>query len=537
VSGSVATTGTGGLRSDPGEAAPRQRPAWATPVNLAICGITVLALAIRVYYQYTRPGFLLSVTEYDDGPYFGSAVRLIHGSLPYRDFVLVQPPGITLLMSPVGLLSKLTGTASAMAVGRVLTALASTAGVALVGLLVRHRGLLTVLIACGITAVYPDAVAAAHTVLVEPWLALFCLLGALAVFDRDRLTASTRRLAWGGAAFGFGGAVEAWAIVPVLVVLALALPQIRRAVIFAAGVAAGFLIPVLPFALIAPVKFYQSLIVAQIGSRAHATRIPVLDRLDHMAGVFDLNLPDTALVLVTLAIAAFIVLAYAVSWYRTSQPPARLDWFTAATTALTAVLFLWPPQFHYHFAAFLAPFLALSVALAAGRLLATAQQAAPAPAAADRMGRWSAGAAAAVLAVMTLIQFHAESIVPPVLGPVPAAVDRIIPPGACVLTDQVSLTINANRFVSAVPGCPQLVDTLGTALALSHGLTPGTGAARVPAVAAVWSEAFSHAQYVLLTRINTRRIAWSPSLRAYFRSHFRRVYTSPRHLTLYVRKG
>jgi alpha-1,2-mannosyltransferase len=536
VSGIVAATGAGGLRSDPGNSGQqRGRPAWATPVNLAIAGITVLALAIRVYYQYTRPGFLLGVTEYDDGPYFGSAVRLAHGSLPYRDFVLVQPPGITLLMSPLGLLSNLTGTAWAMAAGRVLTALASTAGVALVGLLARHRGLLTVVIACGVTAVYPDAVAAAHTVLVEPWLALFCLLGALAVFDRDRLTASTRRLAWGGAAFGFGGAVEAWAIVPVLMVLVLCLPRIRRVAIFAAGVAAGFLIPVLPFALIAPVKFYQSLIVAQIGSRAGATRVPLFTRLDHLAGVFDLSLPNAALLLVTLAIAAFVILAYAVSWQRTSQPPAGLDWFAAATAAVTAALFLWPPQFHYHFAAFLAPFLALTVALAAGRLLAAAQ--AGSPAAAGRMERWSAGAAAAVLAVMTVIQFHAETIVPPVLGPVPAAIDRIIPPGACVLTDQVSLTINANRFVSATPGCPQLVDTLGTDLALSHGLTPDTGAGRVPAVAAVWAQALGHAQYLLLTHDNSRRIAWSPSLRAYFRSHFRRVYTSPKNLVLYVREG
>ncbi|HEY6274770.1 MAG TPA: glycosyltransferase family 87 protein [Streptosporangiaceae bacterium] len=537
MSGRVATTGAGGLRSDPGKPQTQRRPAWATPVNLVILGITVLALAIRVYYQYTRPGFLLSVTEYDDGPYFGSAIRLVHGSLPYRDFVLVQPPGITLLMSPAALLSNLTGTAWGMAVGRVLTALASTAGVALVGLLVRHRGLLTVVIACGIAAVYPDAVAAAHTVLVEPWLALACLIGAVTIFSGDRLAASTRRLAWGGVAFGFAGAVEAWAIVPVLVVFVLCLPQIRRAAVFTAGVAAGFLIPVLPFAAIAPEKFYQSLIVAQIGSRAHATRVTLFNRLDHMAGVFDLNLANTALVLAALAIVAFVVLAYAFAWYRTSQPPAPLDWFSVATAGLVAALFLWPPQFHYHFAAFLAPFLALSVALAAGRLLAAVQAQAGSPAAAARMGQWSLGAAAALLAVMTIIQSHAQTIVPPVLGPVPAAIDQIIPRGACVLTDQVSLTINADRFVSAAPGCPQMVDTLGTDLALSHGLTPGTGAARVPAVAAVWSEAFGHAQYVLLTRINTRRIPWSPSLRKYLRSHFRRVYTSPRDLTLYVRKG
>ena len=68
----------------------------------------------------------------------------------------------------------------------------------LAGLLVRHRGLLAVTVACGILAVYPDSVQAAHTVLLEPWLVLFCLLGALAVFDGDRL-ASSRRLVWGGA--------------------------------------------------------------------------------------------------------------------------------------------------------------------------------------------------------------------------------------------------------------------------------------------------------------------------------------------------
>ena len=69
----------------------RRRPAWLTPVNVAIIITTLVAFALRFYYQYTRPGFLLGVTEYDDGPYFGSAVRLVHGSMPYRQFVLVQP--------------------------------------------------------------------------------------------------------------------------------------------------------------------------------------------------------------------------------------------------------------------------------------------------------------------------------------------------------------------------------------------------------------------------------------------------------------
>ena len=170
----------------------------------------------------------MGVTEYDDGPYFGSAVSLVHGYLPYRTFVLVQPPGITLLMLPSALLSKVAGTATAMATGRILTTLASSAGVLLLGLLLRHRGLLTVIVGCGILAVYPDSVSTARTILVEPWLVLFCLLGALALFDGNHLTSSRKRLLWGGLAFGFAGCIEVWAIFPVIVLVVMLLPQIRR---------------------------------------------------------------------------------------------------------------------------------------------------------------------------------------------------------------------------------------------------------------------------------------------------------------------
>src|SRR5579859_115067 len=231
----MTTTAAGGSQ---GAAAPRpgDRSAWLSPVNLAIGVTTLVALALRGYLLI-RPG-VLTVTQYDDGPYFGSAVRLVHGVMPYRDFAFVQPPGVTLLMSPPALISYLTGTAWGLAIGRILTVLAGTAAVALAGLLVRHRGVLAVLITCGVMAVYSDAVAAAHTVLVEPWLVLFCVIGLVALFDGDRLTASTRRLAWGGAAFGFAGAVEAWAIVPVLILAAFLLPQFKRALVFAGGVAA-----------------------------------------------------------------------------------------------------------------------------------------------------------------------------------------------------------------------------------------------------------------------------------------------------------
>ena len=53
-------------------------------------------------------------------------------------------------------------------------------------------------------------------------------------------------------ALGFGGAVEPWAIFPVIVLAVLALRWPRRLAAYAGGVAAGFLVPVIPFAALAP---------------------------------------------------------------------------------------------------------------------------------------------------------------------------------------------------------------------------------------------------------------------------------------------
>jgi alpha-1,2-mannosyltransferase len=533
-----------------GRPAPRGRLAAAgrDPVILVIAAATAVGLALRLW-QLSRPGYLFGVTEYDDGPYFGSAVRLVDGALPYRDFILVQPPGITLLMVPAALAGKVAGTAWGMAAGRILTALASTAGITLAGLLARHRGALAALVACGVLAVYPDSVAAAHTVLVEPWLVLGCLAGGLAVFDGDRITASTMRLAWGGAAFGAAGAVESWAILPVLVLLGLALTGpartgMRRAGVFAGGVAAGFAALVLPFAALAPGRCYDSLIVAQVGPRAGVSRVPVLARLQEMAGLSYARFPvrlgaihvpghtvivltAASLVLCTVVVPALVALA---GWAR----PAPLDWFAAVTLALVVAVFLWPSQFHYHFCAFLAPFLGLAIALTVASLTATARAAAGSGWPAQAV----AAAAAVILGVCAAAGFAAyDGLKPDVSPAVIAAAARWIPPGSCVVTDEVSLLLLADRFSAQVPGCSPVLDGLGTDLALSGGLKPATGAGRVPAVAAVWWQAFRHARFAWLSRLNHRRIAWTPALRGYFRSHFIRVLTDRRGDALYRRGG
>src|SRR4029077_15600957 len=138
VSRTSAITSSTGPRPAAGASARRRFPR-ASAVTAVIVVATLVGLALRLY-QLSRPGYLLGITEYDDGTDFGSAVRLINGALPYRDFIMVQPPGITLLMAPVALATKAAGTVAGMAAGRGPTALARAAATPLAGLLTPPRG-------------------------------------------------------------------------------------------------------------------------------------------------------------------------------------------------------------------------------------------------------------------------------------------------------------------------------------------------------------------------------------------------------------
>jgi hypothetical protein len=55
-------------------------------------------------------------------------------------------------------------------------------------------------------------------------------------------------------------------------------------------------------------------------------------------------------------------------------------------------------------------------------------------------------------------------------------------------------------------------------------------------VAAAWREAFSHAGYVVLSPMNSHRIAWTPALMGYFQQNFRQVQHGYGY-TLYKRKA
>ena len=98
-----------------------------------------------------------------------------------------------------------------------------------------------------------------------------------------------------------------------------------------------------------------------------------------------------------------------------------------------------------------------------------------------------------------------------------------------MLTDISSFTIMANRFVSNVPGCTQIVDAIATDEALSGkggastelGATPrwrrcGWMRSGAP-ICRLKSAAPGAAR---CNRNTNRRIPWTPQIRGYFLSHF-----------------
>lgn len=518
---------------------------WLTPRSAAILLPTVLALGIRLF-TLTRPGFLTGISEYDDGVYLGAAIRLTQGVLPYRDFAFVQPPGILFVMTPAAVVAKMAGTATAMSFARLLTVLASTACVPLAGNLVRHRGTLVTAVTCGILAVYPDDIAAAHTLLLEPWMNLFCLIAASAAFSSGML-ARPARLAWAGAALGVAGAVKFWAVVPGAILLVLCLiageQRMRRTWACLAGLLAGFVLPVAPFVLGAPLTFIRSTLFYQ-ASRV-GTVVPVSLRLAHVTGLVDvlnragkLSLHSGAHSLfagsvlagissasagwlplaVTAALAAAIGAGYLRQWRRLDH----LDWFSLATAAFAAALILGYSAFFYHYPAFVAPWLALVAGRAAGGLAGS-----------PRFQRAIVAVFAVVILGVAALQL-AE--VAPLRAPASAAAGRLIPGGACVVTDKTILTISANRFAPLRADCPDVIDSLATTLVLSHGVSVQGGAASSGPVVAAWQSILGRADYVWLSPENARRIPWTHELSSWFRQNFRPAGPySPATGQLYVR--
>jgi hypothetical protein len=157
-----------------------------------------------------------------------------------------------------------------------------------------------------------------------------------------------------------------------------------------------------------------------------------------------------------------VVLGYLAACRAGARLPTVLDWYAVVGPAAVTGMLLWPYGYWSHYGAVAGPFIALVLALPAGLLRPAVHRHQIVPLMAV------CAVAVVVIAALGLRQFATETRLRTSTS-LAARADRLIPPGSCVLTNDSSLTISADRFVPASPGCPAMTDAYGTLLAMTDG--------------------------------------------------------------------
>jgi tetratricopeptide (TPR) repeat protein len=471
---------------------------------------------------------------YDDGVYLGAATRLVHGVLPYRDFDFLHPPGITILMAPDALLGRLIGTRDAMALARCLTALVTGLNAALAALAMRDRGKVAMAVAGGSLALFPLAVAADQSLLLEPYLVCFCLLGVIALFSHGDL-ASSRRVLLAGIAFGFATCIKVWGVLPVIVVLMFCIPRWRRGMRpFLAGLVLGLVVPSLFFVIAAPHAFFHDVVAAQLHrGTSGQDALSIAQRLVQISGLTGLpgiNATTGLAVGLFIALAVLVGTVYLTMWRRRS----KYDWFLLVTAVVVLVGMFTSAEFYDHYAYFPAAFLALVLGVCASQVNSWIRQ----------VGRLRLFAgkrilirAAPLLVVAALIVItallvqqdstYASNYLSASADP-SAALESQIPEGACVVFDYAIFAIEANRFNPAGPGCPAVVDPFGMWLTRNNGQPPPASPPFPAAFTKSWRSWFDSSDYVVLSVPYSDYIPWTPALAQYFSKSFLLRSSQPR---------
>lgn len=496
------------------------------PPMVAVIGVPTLIALGLCCYQLATPHLLFGVYDGDDGVYFGAAVRLSNGLFPYRDFVIVHPPGIAVLLLPLGALSHLVGARTGLGLARCLTALVTAGNVVLVGLLVRHRGLFTTFAAGLFLGCFPVAVAADNTLLLEPYLALLCLVGLVLAFEGDRL-ASLRRLMLAGAAFGLAGSVKIWAIFPTLVMCGYLLVRHRKALWrFVAGVVAGFAVLSGPFLVAAPTAFFRDVVASQwLRGRRGTLTASLGSRLLQMTGVAGFNSTGTFPPDVGLLVAAALVAVIA-AYFALLGPRPPLEWLLLISAIGAVAAEFISREFYAYYAYFPAVFIAPLCAVMLGEVIERTRAALSRSTHPRRKAglwwlprlAWGGGVLATVLVVPSNALYASSYLQASGLNNPAPVIDSAIPPGACVLSVDAVYALVANRFTSAKEGCPALDDSYGTWIALNDGRPPDAPPYS-PALESLWRSWLLHADYLIYRQDNVK-IPWTPTLLHWFNRHY-----------------
>ena len=492
----------------------------SVPFLIALtAGLLSLGMSL---WQLSVPEFL---SYYDSGVYMAATIHLVSGVMPYRDFVFVQPPGLLLILSPVGVISRVFGSHDGLIVGRILGALVTGLNAGLLAWLVRYRGRFAMAVAGYGLALFPVASYVSSSVKLEPYCICLTLVAVVIAFPNPEraIRLSTRALVAIGVLFGLAALVKLWAIFPFVALVVALLPRCRRRVltfIYVAG--ATFVVGCLPFLVAAPRSFVSEVFVEQL-ARKSDFGVNVLTRLVDISGFYGTSLAPSH-VEVLVAFIAFAGLVF----FGCLQPITLtgLDVFLVAATITTLLGLLSAPVFYLYYGYFSAPFLLGLFAISLSRLRQ------PARALINRLNlsrdvrrltsRVSLATAGLLIFALTLYvtTFYTNYAWAWGLNsPNLTAVSNRIPAGSCVVYDYVIYGIFSNRARPSNSRCPDVVDPNG--MWMGWGYQVGA----VPrGLVAQWKNDFRQAHYVVLNAPHTSYVGWDQNLTVWFANHYHMVF-------------
>lgn len=455
----------------------------------------LFATSLRLWMLHLNGGFH-SAIEYDDGVHYGSALLLLHGQVPYRDFVFLQPPGITLTMTPFALLGILSGSSSlGFVFARIATACVAGLTAVLLGRFVTRessypRGLAAALLYATATS----SLIAGSTIMIEPWLSLTIVAG-LTFLRRDTAAA----LVAAGAFAGLGGTLKVWGYVFAgLTVLWLVSQRRGRELSrYLFGILAVSLLVYAPFLLLAPGALIDDVLRTQ-ADRPPAGIQGIVNRWRDFLGFTHHDLAVTTLV-------ARIALALLVFCCWRACRTTRLGSLVTLQILGAAALFFLAAPYYTHYGEYAVPFAAIVIALAL-------------PASRRSLIAMSA------IALVGLCGFQVTRAS---MRTNPSSIDAgrlraLTRHASCVVSDQMTLQVLADASLK----CAWL-DPRGAALTTPNLASTARfypyGFRRISSWELAWRDKLRAAQVLILTGSPCSHQEWDQLVCTYVEQHFRYV--------------
>jgi hypothetical protein len=413
-----------------------------------VAGVAVIAFLLRLGWTARGDG-LHGIGGYDDGVYYASAASMVAGRLPYRDFLLLQPPLLQLVLIPFAAAARLVGDSDAFVAARVAFMAIGALNTALVALVLRRFGAGAVVTGTVFYAVFAPAVHGERSALLEP-LGTLGLLVAIVLLQqvdprRPRLLAFLA-----GVALAAAVGAKLWYVLPALIVLA---AFWRRILFTAIGAVAGGLAIFLPFFVAAPANMWRQLVLDQLGRPAD-TKATIPLRLRTILAAPDLTLSGRLPWLSTNHVAlALALLCVALAIVALTVRGARMF---SVMFIVDLVLLLKAPSYFSHYASLTAPPLALVVGVAVERIARLSRDRAV------RSSLYTGTVVAIAFGTAMFLGTTAYGLPRDARAPVAALISAAKPVQGCITSDDPTILALMNRITPDLErGCELWPDTTG----------------------------------------------------------------------------